>query len=121
MEEEEIVQKGMMERTFDIPFYPYDDISYHQTEKDKTGIRCVAVVPNDCVKTVYVGRTFPEIVNIISKGTGCNMGQFYSQDLTYNSDGVSKTLCIIYTQDLIAGPDRDESSLGGSLNYLANL
>ena len=24
-------------------------------------------------------------------------------------------------QDLIAGPDRDESSLGGSLNYLANL
>ena len=24
-------------------------------------------------------------------------------------------------QDLIAGPDRDENSLGGSLNYLANL
>lgn len=89
----------MMEhREFDIPFYPYDDISYHQTEADKDGVRCVAVVPNYCARTVYVERTFPDIVDAISKDTDCNLGQIYSQDVNYTSNGISKTICLIYIQ-----------------------
>ena len=88
----------MEHRTFDIPFYPFDDISYHQIEKDKNGVRCVAVIPNYCVKTVYVERTFPDIVDLISKNTNCNLGQIFSQDVNYTSNGVSKTLCLIYVQ-----------------------
>ena len=85
-------------RTLDLPFYPYDDVSYHNIEKDKNGIRCVAVVPNDYVRTMYVQRSFSNICERISKGTGCTMDQIYSQDLVYSSGGQSRTLTVIYTQ-----------------------
>ena len=91
-------------RSLDIPFYPYDDISYHNKEENKTGIRCVVVVPNYKVRTDYVQRSFPDIVNKINRNADCKMNQIFSQDIQYKSNGEEKELCVIYIHTM----DREE-------------
>ena len=87
----------MIEKSFDLPFYPYDDISYHQKEKDKNGVRCVVVVPNGFVETAYVDRHFgniAELMRIKDKET-CPLNSFSSEDIVYESNGVPKNMTVI--------------------------
>ena len=97
MEEEETVQKSVRKKTFDLPFYPYDDISYHNTEKDKDGVRAVAIVPAGYVETVYVKRRFGSIADAmrISDTTKCPLNKFASETVQYISDGETKELTVI--------------------------
>lgn len=85
-------------RKLDVPFYPYDDISYH-LDTDKTGVRCVICKPNYGAYTQYIDRTISALSKNICMGeTGFSMGDIFSEEVEYTSNGVPKTLCIIYMQ-----------------------
>lgn len=87
-------------KTLDLPFQPYDDISYHPNdEEDKHGVRCVAVIPNGMVKTRYVDRTFMDIMDVLAANRAeCSLMDIYSDTVWYTSNGRTVYLNIIYLQ-----------------------
>ena len=91
---------GLVNRTLDLPFHPVEDISYHPSDKEeKTGVRCVIVIPNGFVKTTYVERSFPSIGSVLmADSSECNIGDIYSDTIWYESNGSIRYLTIIYLQ-----------------------
>lgn len=97
MEKEETIQEGMIERTFDLPFYPYDDISYHKKEENKDGVRVVVIIPSGYVETTYVKRRFGSIADVmrIDDTSKCPLNRFVSETICYNSNEETKELTVI--------------------------
>ena len=97
MEKETDVQKDIKKKEFNLPFYPYDDISYHQTENEKDGVRAVVVVPAGFVETTYVKRRFGSLADVmlIKDVAKCPLNRFVSENVYYISNGERKELTVI--------------------------
>lgn len=84
----------------DIPFSPYDDISYH-TSEIKTGVRCVIVRPYNDVRTDYVQRDLQDIVNklCLLECEGARINDLESSEIPYMSKSGMKKLVAIYSSN----------------------
>ena len=85
-------------RTIDISFCPVDDISYHNEKKQQKGIRGVQVLPYIGIRTIYLAeRNYPTLCNALDVSSKESIDVFKSEEVTYKSDGIPKTMTVIYS------------------------
>lgn len=85
----------LVDKKMDLSFRPYDDISYHAKEEKKNGVRCVSVIPNGYVKTIYVDRWYEGIARALHADDELPISSFLSETVTYMSNGEPRELSVI--------------------------
>lgn len=86
-------------RSMDVSFCPVDDISYHpEKKKDMPSVRVVQVIPYCGVRTIYLTRRdYPTISNALDVKGNVSLSKFRSEEIQYISNGIPKTLTLIYS------------------------